>query len=312
MTAAVKRPAIQCRELSRVYGDITALRSLDLDVPAGSIFGFLGRNGAGKTTTMRLLTGLAHPTTGRAWVNGVETTGADSSARAQFGYLPQDPAFYGWMTGREYLDYVGRLFGMERERRRARVTAMLALADLEKAADRRVSGYSGGMQQRLGVAQALLHEPPVLLLDEPTSALDPAGRYELLSMIEDLRGRVTVFLSSHILADIERVCDTVAIIHEGSLVLVSDREALLAEHAQNVMNLEVERGAPVATFVADLEAQPWVQTVTAEDNRLRVVVRDGAVGKHEVFGLIAAHELPLLRYEWARPSLEEVFLSLSR
>ncbi|MCA9935075.1 MAG: ABC transporter ATP-binding protein, partial [Anaerolineales bacterium] len=161
-----ERPlAIRCENLSRTYGDVQALKSLNLTIPAGAIFGFLGRNGAGKTTTIRLLTGLARPSNGRAWINGIETTRADSAARAQFGYLPQDPAFYTWMTPLDYLDYVGRLFQMDGRTRQKRSTDMLALVGLEEAAKRQIGGFSGGMVQRLGIAQALLHEPPVLFLD---------------------------------------------------------------------------------------------------------------------------------------------------
>ncbi len=304
-------PAIRCVGLSKRYGRVAALRDLDLEVAPGAIFGFLGRNGAGKTTTMRLLAGLATPTSGRAWINGVEATDADRRAREQFGYLPQEPAFYGWMTGREYLAYAGRLSGLGREQRRVRVSEMLALADLGRAADRPIAGYSGGMKQRLGVVQALLHEPPVLLLDEPTSSLDPAGRHALLSLIAGLRGRTTVFLSSHILADVERVCDTIGIIDDGRLVVVAGREALLATHAGNVVELIVERGADLAPFLAALEGQTWLVRAAAEVDRLRLVVTDLDAARPALLTLISEHALPLLRFDWVRPSLEEVFLSLS-
>ena len=237
-------PAILCQGLTKTYGSVQALVELDLSVPYGSIFGFLGRNGAGKTTTMRMLAGLALPTSGRAWVAGLETTGQARSARSRFGYLPQDPAFYNWMSAREYLDYIAQIQGLNSSERQRQIAALLALSGLEDAAKRRIGGYSGGMLQRLGIAQALVGNPPVLLLDEPTSALDPAGRSEVLAMIAGLRGQVTVFLSSHILTDIERVCDTVAILHKGRLILVSDREALLAQYAVDAVDLEFEAGCP--------------------------------------------------------------------
>ncbi|MBK8986989.1 MAG: ABC transporter ATP-binding protein [Chloroflexi bacterium] len=306
--------AIRCEHLSRTYGTIQALKPLDLTVAAGAIFGFLGRNGAGKTTTIRLLTGLARPSNGRAWVNGIEATRADSAARAQFGYLPQDPAFYTWMTPLEYLDYVGRLFHMDAAARRQRSAEMLALVGLEDAAKRHIAGFSGGMVQRLGIAQALLHAPPVLFLDEPTSALDPAGRYEVLELISALRGQVTVFLSSHILADVERVCDTIGIIHQGELLLVQEREALLAQYATNVISLELDRAclAQAANLPAQLQAQPWALGVTQEDNHLRVTVDDVAVAKEALLPLLAGQGVVLNRYEWIRPSLEDVFLQLSK
>ncbi len=306
--------AIRCVGLGRRYGAVEAVRQLDLAVPYGSIFGFLGRNGAGKTTTIRLLTGLARPTTGSASVAGIETTNGDASARERFGYLPQDPAFYNWMTPREYLDYVGRLFGMAPKDRQRRIDELLELVELQDAARRRIGGFSGGMYQRLGIAQALIHRPPVLLLDEPTSSLDPAGRYEVLDLLAGLRGRVTVFLSSHILADVERVCDTIGIIHKGELLLVSGRDELLERYAVNAAVLQFDRdGLPIPeSFLACLNAQPWVAQVTTEDDsRLRVSVHDVAAAKRNLLTLAVEHELLLARYEWVRPSLEEIFLRIS-
>ncbi|MCL4267430.1 MAG: ABC transporter ATP-binding protein [Anaerolineae bacterium] len=303
--------AIRCENLSRRYGEVEALKPLNLDVPAGSIFGFLGRNGAGKTTTMRLLAGLARPSTGRAWIAGVETTQADSAARAMFGYLPQDPAFYPWMSARDYLDYVGKLFQMDKATRQRRADEVLALAGLTDAAKRPIRGYSGGMVQRLGVAQALLHNPPVLLLDEPTSALDPAGRYELLTLIESLRGRVTVFFSSHILGDVERICDTIAIIRQGELLLVTARDELLNQYAADVVELDLSDAARSAELVALLAEQPWVIDVIPENGRLRLRVNDVDTAKHALLPLLVQQEAVLERYEWVRPSLEEIFLALS-
>ncbi len=306
--------AIRCEGLSKRFGAVHALKSLDLSVPAGTIFGFLGRNGAGKTTTIRLLTGLARPTSGAAWVAGVEITSTDHQAREMFGYLPQDPAFYNWMTAREYLDYVARLFRIRPPERRRRVDEMLALAGLTPVAGRRIGGFSGGMQQRLGIAQALIHRPPVLLLDEPTGSLDPAGRRDVLEFIASLRGQVTVFFSSHILSDVERVCDTIGILHEGQLVLVAGRDELLARYATNVMALEIEPESleNLEAFIAHLKAQPWVTGVTRQDNLVHIAVNNMASGKRAVWPLVAEYHLSLARYEWIRPSLEEIFLSLSR
>lgn len=305
--------AIICQQLTKQYGQVKALQALDLEVPAGSIFGFLGRNGAGKTTTIRLLTGLARPTAGSAWIAGAEVTTADSPARAKVGYLPQAPAFYKWMTPVEYLDYAARLFQLDAPTRQRRIGEMLELAGLQDAAKRRIGGFSGGMVQRLGIAQALIHQPPVLLLDEPTSALDPAGRYEVLDLIQSLRGQVTVFFSSHILGDVERVCDRVGIIHQGNLLLVAERDELLAHYATDTIALEVEAESEpqLAAFTAVLHQQPWVSQVTQDGSTLRITVGDTAVSKQTLLPLIVQHSLILNRYEWIRPSLEEIFLKLS-
>ncbi len=311
--ASQTEAAISSRDLTRYYGDVKAVDSLNLAVPYGSIFGFLGRNGAGKTTTIRMLTGLAHPTRGQAWIGGVETTAADSRARRMFGYLPQSPAFYNWMTPLEYLAYCTRLFEMGDKDARQRTGEVLELVGLEKAARRRISGFSGGMIQRMGIAQALVHRPPVLLLDEPTSALDPAGRYEVLDLITRLRGQVTVMLSSHILADIERVCDTVAIIRSGELVLVSGRDELLERYAVSAVELEFEPNhhpLPEA-LIETLKQQPWVGGVNTDQNTLRVAVLNVEQGKHALLPLLVQHDLALNRIEWVRPTLEEIFLQIS-
>ncbi len=305
--------AIRCEGLTRYYGEVKAVEDLNLAVPYGSVFGFLGRNGAGKTTTIRMLTGLAHPTAGSAWVAGVETTEADSSARRTFGYLPQSPAFYNWMTPKEYLGYCARLFEMSPVETKRRIDEILELVGLQQAAKRRIGGFSGGMVQRLGIAQAMVHDPPVLFLDEPTSALDPAGRYEVLDLISQLRGHVTVFLSSHILADIERVCDTVAIIRNGRLELVAGKDELLEQYAVSAVVLEFDHDQlPVPqAFLDALQSRPWVASVTPDQNSLRVAVRNLEIGKHELLPMIVNHGLVLNRYEWVRPTLEEIFLKVS-
>ena len=306
-------PAIRTEGLSRRYGDVQAVSDLNLVVPAGSVFGFLGRNGAGKTTTIRLITGLARPDSGRAWIDGIESTDGDAQAQAQFGYLPQEPAFYGWMTAAETLDHAGRLFRIPAAERRERVNELLRLVDLSGAARRRVGGFSGGMKQRLGLAQALIHRPGVLILDEPMAGLDPAGRRDVLDLLEALRAHVTVFFSTHILSDVERVCDRVGILHEGRLIEVAGREELLSRYTSDVAELVVpeEAAGRLPAFAAALAAEPWVAGVTTEANRVRVAAADAAAGQAVLLPLVVAHNLPLLRYEWVRPNLEEIFLSLS-
>src|SRR3984893_12042518 len=210
--------AIVCHALVKRYGDLTALDRLDLEVPAGSLFGFLGPNGAGKTTTIRLLTGLAWPTSGRAGGAGLAPARGDIRFRQLISHQDQESRLYVWMTGRELLEFVGRLFSFRGSDLKSRVDEVLEQTGLVEAAGRRVAGYSGGMRQRLDLAQALMNRPQVLFLDEPASSLDPAGRHDVLDLLADLRGQVTVFMSSHILEDVEKVCDRVGIIDRGRLV----------------------------------------------------------------------------------------------
>jgi ABC-2 type transport system ATP-binding protein len=304
--------AISCVGLSQKYGEVQALKNLNLTVPYGSIFGFLGRNGAGKTTTIRILTGLAQPSAGSAWVAGVEATRANSVARQHFGYLPQAPAFYRWMTPVEYLDYVAHLFSLPQKERKQRIDEVLQLVDLKAVARRKIAGFSGGMVQRLGIAQAMVHNPQVLILDEPTSALDPAGRYEVLELIESLRGKVTVFFSTHILSDVERICDAVAIIHKGELLLESSREELLNQYPVNTAELELDNhGQANGKWTETLQQQSWVNSIQAENNIVRITVTDLARGKQTLLPLVAGLGLIINRIQWVHPTLEEIFLEVS-
>jgi len=305
-------PAIRIEELRKVFGSFVALDGLSLSVDEGVVFGFLGPNGAGKTTTIRILTSLAHATSGHAWVAGKDVTINGHEIARQIGYLPEDPAFYNWMNPREFLDYIGRVFGMPSTERTARVKELLALAGLEEAAKRRIGGFSRGMRQRLGLAQALFNHPDILFLDEPASALDPAGRKEVLEFIEQQRGQCTVFMSTHILADVDRVCDMVGIINRGKLVTASPREALLERYAIPAFEVEVDTQSMVgiSQWSESLGRQPWVKSVSVDGQVARVIVNNLEVAKRELLASIAQAGLILIRYEILRSSLEDVFLRL--
>jgi ABC-2 type transport system ATP-binding protein len=194
-----------------------ALHGLDLQVQPGEVFGFLGPNGAGKTTTVKILLGLVKPTSGEARLFGKPA--GDAAARQQVGYLPENFRFHDWLTGAELLDFHARLAGMSAADRHARVPKVLELVGLNGRGNDRIRSYSKGMTQRIGLAQAIIHDPDLVLLDEPTSALDPVGRREVRDLIRSLRDRgMTVFLNSHLLSEIEMVCDRVAIVDRGRVV----------------------------------------------------------------------------------------------
>ena len=304
--------AIRIEGLRKRFGTVQALDGLSLSVETGSVFGFLGPNGAGKTTTIRILTGLAHADAGRAWVDGVEVTAHRRMVGSHVGYLPQEPAFYPWMTAREFIDYVGRVFGLPARERVERTEELLQLVGLAEAADRRTGGFSGGMRQRLGIAQALVNRPPVLLLDEPVSGLDPFGRRELLELIEEMRGQCSVFMSTHILADVERVADTVAIINRGRLLAVAPQRDLIERYAIPAFEVEVQesREEHLAAWAESLRPRPWVVSVSASGTTVRVVVNDVETARRELLAAAVESELALNRFEMVRPSLEEVFLRL--
>ncbi len=305
--------AIRIEALRKRFGSVKALDGLSLAVETGSIFGFLGPNGAGKTTAIRILTGLARGDEGRAWISGVDVMGGDGRTARLIGYLPQDPTFYPWMTAAEMLDHVGRVFGLAAAERRRRTGELLELAGLAGAAKRRVGGFSGGMKQRLGIAQALVNRPAILLLDEPVSSLDPFGRKELLDLIEGLRGRSTVFMSTHILADVERVCDTVGIIDRGRLTVQAPKKDLLEKYAAPVFAMEADRGQETAlrSWTESLAPAPWLDSVVfPEANTVRVLVNDPAKAKLELLASAVGAGLVITRFELVKPPLEDVFLQL--
>ncbi len=329
------RPAIETENLTKRFHRTAAVDGLNLTVPAGSVFGFLGPNGAGKTTTIRMLMGLARPTSGQARLFG-EPVGPDSPAKRYVGFLPDVPAFYGWMTAREYLDLAGSLFGLDHRTIKRRSDELLDLTGL-KGTKTRIGGYSRGMKQRLGLAQALINDPDLVILDEPTSALDPIGRHEVLETIKAMAtgvagpGRAavpkTVFFSTHILADIERVADRVAILDKGHLIVEDTMAALKARYARPVFEVRVESG--LDELARAVRAEEWVQKVEAQEGpagavgaagtvaagtgkagQLRILAKDGAAAKLALPRLVANLGLALDRFEVAEPTLEDIFLNL--
>jgi len=309
MTPAESPNAIEITRLVKTFGDAVALDGIDLAVPQGSVFGFLGPNGAGKTTALRILTGLARPTAGEARILGANVSTAGNVVRSRIGYLPDVPGFYPWMTAMELVEFAGRLFGIEPTTLRQRAESLLQMAGLSEVKSK-VGGFSRGMKQRLGIAQALINAPSVLLLDEPTSALDPIGRREVLEMIASLRGRTTVFFSTHILADVERVCDTVAILDRGKVVANAPIAELTRRAAVDRLVIEVE-GDPAA-LIRDLERRPWLRSIERDEGRLMLAVSDLKAAQRELPAAIAAANLGLKRFERAEVSLEDMFVELVR
>ena len=300
--------AIEIEGLTKVYGDARALDGVDLQVPEGSVFGFLGPNGAGKTTTLRVLTGLARPTAGSARVFGRDVVTATNEVRAAVGFLPDVPGFYDWMTASEFLRFAGSLFGIGGATLTGRVDALLDLAGLTGVTTK-IGGYSRGMKQRLGVAQALINAPKLLMLDEPTSALDPIGRKEVLEMIASLGGRTTVFFSTHILSDVERVCDTVAILHEGRVVTQAPIGELKARYGTSVLAVEVADQAEEIAGAFALE--PWCARVERlAGGGMALTVSDLDAARRAVPAIVAARGAGLVRLDAGEVSLEEVFVTL--
>jgi ABC-2 type transport system ATP-binding protein len=304
--------AIKTENLSKDYGSIKALNNLNLEVPENIVFGFLGPNGAGKSTTVKLLTGFSHPTGGQAWVAGEKVGSSNLKLKTKIGFLPDVPAFYDWMTGYEFMNLIGGLHNLPSKEIGLRTDDLLQLVELKKAGKRRIGGYSRGMRQRLGIAQALINKPKVLFMDEPTSALDPIGRREVLELISQLKETTTVFMSTHILSDVERVCDMVGIVNKGNLVTVSSVSALQKKYASSVFEMEFMEDA--AAFVEALKQLPWlsdpVQVVDHGRPVVRVKATDIIHARMELPRFISDSKLTLTRYELVMPDLEDIFVDI--
>jgi ABC-2 type transport system ATP-binding protein len=311
----VDRPtAISTRGLTKRYGPIVALDALDLDVPAGSITGLLGPSGSGRTTVLRLLAGLSRPSAGSAIVAGIPLGGRHGvELRRKVGVLPDADAIFEWMSGREQLSFAAELAGIARTDIPPRVSSMLERVGLAGLAEARTSLYDLAERRRLGMAQALIGEPDVVLLDEPVAALDPANRADLLGIIGELRGRATVVLSSPEPAHVETACDRVAVLERGRLVVAARVDALLGGVVGATYDIVLDRepGLALAGLVARLRVEPWVSSVAVDGRVLRVAVHDEPRAVRELLPSVVATGVPIASFRRERPTLADAIGELA-
>jgi len=297
MAAKPPAVAIRTRKLEKRYGDKVAVQPLDLDVRAGEVFGLLGPNGAGKTTTILMLLGLTEPSGGTAEVLGLDPARNPLRVKRHVGYLPDSVGFYGDMTGRQNLRFTSRLNGLDRDTAEERMSELLERVRLTDAADTPTETYSRGMLQRLGLADALLKEPAILILDEPTTSIDPVGVAETLELVRELAHDqgVCVLLSSHLLHQVQQICDRIAIFVNGSVVAMGT-VAELAGRQRSGAQIQVEVGADgdQEQVAGTLRAVPGVTEVTRDlhDRRLWVVTGQPEVRGRVAQALIAAGQIP--------------------
>ena len=307
-------PVIETHGLTKTYKGIQALKSLDLQVQPNSICGFLGPNGAGKTTTIKLLLGLARPTGGSGRVFGLDIDKENDEIRRRVGYLSQDPRYYEYMTARETLRFTARFFYQgPKAQIESRVAETLDLVGLADKADRPIKGFSGGERQRLGIAQAQVNYPDLLILDEPAASLDPIGRRDVLEVMERLRKHTTIFYSTHILDDVQRVSDTVVILNKGAPVAQGPIEELLAGGQASIFTLTVKGDS--ASVEARLRSQPWVTGIEAISKngsiRWRIRVSDPVTAEAQLVPLaLAGGDVIVSEFGCKTQSLEDVFLSI--
>ena len=304
---------INTENLSKSFGEVQALKSLDLRVPKKSIFAFLGPNGAGKTTTIKLLLGLLKPTSGSGKIFGKDIVDDSVDIRANIGYLPQDPRFYEHMTARQTLEYTARFFYTGPQQAiNQRVNEMIELVGLQDKADRPIKGFSGGERQRLGIAQAEVNYPDLLILDEPAANLDPQGRRDVLEVMSRIRKYATIFYCTHILDDVQRVSDQVAIVNQGELVTQASIEELLGGTGDLVYTVSLKGDGQNA--YTQVNQQSWISRIEVnhegEQTTWQVSVTDEAAAEDQLMSLLVSNGLKVSNFGRKAQNLEDVFINI--
>lgn len=305
---------ISTRGLAKTYRGVEALKPLNLEVPRNSIFGFLGPNGAGKSTTIKLLLGLIKPTSGGGSMFGLDIVNESARIRKKIGYLPQNPTYYDYMTAREILRFTAGFFYNRRDGIiDRRVDEVLMLVGLDDKADRSVKGFSGGELQRLGIAQAQINSPDLLILDEPAASLDPMGRRDVLDVMRSLRGKTTIFYSTHILDDVERVSDTVAILNHGELVAQAPIEELLT--ASHSVIYDIVMQGESESMKNHVSSQPWVSSVKSENaggyTRWSLTATDAVSAERNLLRMLLGDDNIIVKeFIRRKDELEDVFVRI--
>lgn len=299
--------ALKTNNLIKRYPGVVAVNHLNLEVPVGAIYGFLGPNGSGKTTTLKMLTGMTQPTSGSIEIMGKPLEFGKQKSQSDIGFLPDVPGFYDWMTAEDFLMLSGKLFHLKNPLLTQRVSELLKTVGLFKSRKKKIGTFSRGMKQRLGIAQALINDPKIIFLDEPVSALDPQGRKEVMDIISSLKGEVTVFFSTHILSDVERICDRVIIINEGVAVLEDSIENIKA--MSDTRNIEIEADMDVLEkLVSLLKVKNFVVETKINTQSLLVTVNDLDVARKDIYELLFKHELLCRKVIVKEPTLEDIYL----
>ena len=299
---------IRCDKLTKTYQGFPALKGISFSIEGPGCYGFIGSNGSGKTTAIRIMAGLAKPTSGRIQIEGYDVEREQKNIAKLIGYLPQNPAYYDYMTGEEWMMFSGRLFGLTKTEIKLRTERLLKRCGIWEARKRKIGGYSGGMKQRLGLAQALINEPKLLLLDEPVSALDPIGRQQVLELIEELKRDHMIFMSSHILDDVEKTADHILILHKGELLLSSAKQDLLKEYSGSAITFQLL--TPNQTIMQAVTSQTWAERIEASNSSYRVVVNDLEKAKAQLPLIIQEEAGIITDYRIEALSLQDIFFKV--
>jgi ABC-2 type transport system ATP-binding protein len=303
---------IETKNLTKRYGNLTAVDDLNLTIKDGDIFGFIGPNGAGKTTTMRILVTLLEPTRGKAFINGLDVRRHGKKVRRLVGYMPDFMGVYDDLKVFEYLEFFAAAFGIERKKRKSIVEGVLELTDLQSKKSTAVDSLSRGMQQRLGLARVLIHDPKVLILDEPASGLDPRARIEIRELLRELKcmGK-TIMISSHILSELEEICDHIGIIEHGRMVFSGTLEEILPRLGiQSKVRVRVVSSQDKAVEL--LNALPQIQKVRISGDNIVVTFNEGHDGDGIIARTLVNSDLDIVSIQPERLKLDDAFLQLTK
>lgn len=300
---------LEVKNLKKSFNGHAVIKDLSFQVPEHSVFGFLGENGAGKTTTMKMILGLLQQDDGEIRIAGNKVSYGETKTNRMIGYLPDVPEFYSYMRAKEYLKLCGEVSGMTAKKIQDKSGELLEIVGL-KDVKQKIGGYSRGMKQRLGIAQALLNDPRLLLCDEPTSALDPVGRKEILDILSVVKSQMTVVFSTHILSDVERICDRVAVLHDGKLALCGGLEELKSGHKRDEMILELTNEQDARRLQEILTKTEGITAVGRTRFALTIQVQDVQKSSLQILSLVLREQMQVLKYEVQEPNLETLFMEV--
>lgn len=302
--------AIETNDLTKRYGSLTAVNKLNLKVKTNTIHGFLGPNGAGKTTTIKLLVGLLKPDEGTISIFGQEVVGDRPDVRLRMGYMPELPKFPKHLTGYELLDIYGKMYGLNVQERREQVPRLLEMVGLKDRGNDRIGKYSKGMQQRIGIAQALINNPELVIMDEPSLGLDPVGMVEVREIMKAIAKRgMTVFISSHLLHEVQQVCSDITVINRG-ITIASDTLENLSNQLLGPSTLEVEVTKLTDVIVKNVKKLPFVSSVSKEDNKLVIQVEKQEDVRPQVSEAVTKSGGVIVTMNLKERNLEDVFMKL--
>ena len=295
---------LEIKNVTKAFKGKTAVQDFSIELRSGECVGLIGPNGAGKSTLIKVIADIINPNEGEVLLNGQKI----SKMKKEIGYLPQYPNFFHWMTANETLMFMGQLSGLNKEELANSIKNMLGKVGLNGEGNSKVGTFSGGMKQRLGIAQALLHKPSLIVMDEPVSALDPIGRREVLNLIEEIKKETTILLSTHILSDAEEICERFVMIKNGSKIEDTTIKELINQHSEN--KLQIEIALKDQNWIEIVKKFPFVKGIEVMGHKIKISIENIEVNKKMILESALEHDVDIIKFEVNHDTLEEIFLKL--